>query len=142
MRAKMHKFLSAIIAFAFMLGSANAEDGRLIQTKNFTATIANGASLSGAVDLQTYRAFGVQMPASWTAANLTFQVSSDCSTYANLYDDSGTEVLVTAAASTYIVFASPAKWQGARCIKVRSGTSGTAVNQGGDRSITVVGVPY
>jgi hypothetical protein len=140
MRAKMHKFLSATLILILFASSALAQSGP-IQSKPVTTTIANGASLSGAVDLGIYRGFAIQMPAAWTAANLTFQGSSDCSTYANLYDDTGTEVLVTAAASTYIVFSSPAKFQGLRCLKIRSGTSGAAVNQGADRILTVIPNP-
>ena len=40
-----------------------------------SATIANGASLSGAVYVGNRRLIGIQMPAAWTAAVLTFQVS-------------------------------------------------------------------
>lgn len=105
------------------------------------ATVANGASLSGAIDLGTARLFAIQMPAAWTAASVTFQASSDCSTYANLFNDAGTEVAATVAASQYIVMASPAAWLGIRCLKVRSGTSGTPVNQGADRVLTIVAVP-
>ena len=106
-----------------------------------TATILSGASLSGSIDLGTTRLFAIIMPAAWTTANLTFQVSADGTTYNNLYDDTGTEVTVTAAASQYIVISSPAKMLGARWFKVRSGTNTSAVNQAADRVVTIVGVP-
>lgn len=105
-----------------------------------TAVIANGTSLSSAIDLGAATLFGVQMPSSWTTANLTFQASTDGVTYANLYDSTGTEVAVTAGASQFIVLSTPAQWIGIRYLKVRSGTSGTAVNQVADRTIQIVSV--
>lgn len=111
------------------------------QSDQFTATIANGASLSGAVDLGTLRLFAIQMPTSWTSANLTFQVSTDGTNYYNLYDDTGTEVTWTAAASQVIQSSNPGRWLAFQYLKVRSGTSGSAVNQGGARTLTFVAVP-
>lgn len=103
--------------------------------------IANGASLSGAGNLGPFRLVGLVMPADWTAANLTFQVSHDAdTTYNNLYDDEGTEVTVTAADDRYITL-DPSVFAGINCIKVRSGTSGSAVNQGAARTITLVTRP-
>jgi hypothetical protein len=98
------------------------------------ATIANGAALSGAIDLDGYTLCGIQMPSAWTTANLTFQVSADGATYADVYSDSGGEYTVTAAASRYIVL-NPADFAGMRFLKVRSGTTGTPVNQGGARTM-------
>lgn len=106
-----------------------------------TATIANGQSLSGAVDLGTMRLFAIVMPATMTGTSLTFQASHDGSTYNNVYDDGGNELTYTTAASRYIVVSSPAKWIGIRYLKVRSGTSGSATAEGGARSITLVVVP-
>ena len=108
---------------------------------NKTATIANGASLSGAVDLGAGAILaGIQMPAAWTAASLTFQVSADGVTYANKFDALGTEYSVAsaaAAASQYIALP-PADWLGVRYVKVRSGTAAAAVNQGAERALTLV----
>lgn len=105
-----------------------------------TATIANGASLSDAVDLNTGALFGIVMPSDWTAASLTFQVTFDGTTFVNLYDTAGNEITWTAAVSQYLQDAAPAKWFGVRAVKVRSGTSGTPVNQGGARSLTLITV--
>jgi hypothetical protein len=111
----------------------------LLQSNN-TIIIANGESLSGSVGLGGSTMVGIVMPATWTAANLTVQASHDGATYNNLYDDLGTEVTVTAAASRYIAL-DPSVFAGIRYLKVRSGTSGSAVNQGGDRTITLVTRP-
>lgn len=105
------------------------------------ATISNGTALSTAIDLDITRPFAFVLPAAWTAANLTFQVSLDGTTWCNLFDDAGTEVTVVALVSQYVVIANPAKWLGVRFLKIRSGTSGAAVNQGADRIVTVVAVP-
>lgn len=106
----------------------------------FTVTILNGASLSGAIDLGMYRLSRVVMPAAWTAADLTVQASHDGVTYSNLYDSANTEYLIKAAAAREIVVPN-ADFLGIRYLKLRSGTSGSAVNQGADRIITLVGTP-
>ena len=102
-----------------------------------TATIANGASLSGAVDLAGKTLLGIIMPATWTAANLTFQVSTDGITYYDLYDNIGTEKTILSASNRFI-FTVPADWVGVRYVKVRSGTAGTPVNQAAARDIKLV----
>lgn len=100
-------------------------------------TIANGASLAAFVDLDTKTLVGIHMPAAWDTANLTFQVSEDGVTYDNLYDSAGIEKTITVAASRYISV-TPAEWVGVRFLKVRSGTSGTAVNQTAARTIQLI----
>lgn len=102
--------------------------------------IANGASLSDALNLAGMTMVAIVIPAAWTAANLTFQASIDGTTYYNLFDDGGNEQTVTAAASEHL-FLSPLEWIGINWIKIRSGTSGAAVNQGAARTIQVVVVP-
>lgn len=108
------------------------------------ATIANGASLSGAVDLgikdSGHKVVGIVMPAAWTAANLTFQASSDNSTFNDLYDDNGTELNINAAQARAIGLRKDqsdvlGRW---RFIKVRSGTTGTPVNQNAARTVEIV----
>lgn len=100
-----------------------------------TVTIASGASLSGAVALYGRHVTGILMPAAWTSADLTFSVSVDGVTYADLHDVSG-EYVAVASASKFIGL-NIAPLMGFRFLKVRSGTSGTPVNQGADRDITV-----
>jgi hypothetical protein len=101
-----------------------------------TCTIASGASLSGAVNLGGRIPVGVYMPASWTAAALTFQVSPDGVTYYNAHTEAA-EYSVTASAVIYVNFDS-VNFYGANFLKVRSGTSGTPVNQGADRVMTLM----
>jgi hypothetical protein len=106
-----------------------------------TVDIASGASLSAAIPLGLGRAAGIQMPAAWTAANLTFQASYDGITYANLYDASGTEYTATAAADRLIILP-VADFAGIQNIKIRSGTAGTPVNQAAARRLDLQTIPF
>lgn len=107
-----------------------------------TVTLSTGATgLSDAVDIGGMQLMGVMMSTAWTAANLTFQASnSSAGTFADVYDDAGTEVTVTAAASRAIAidFASLklAPW---RYLKVRSGTTALPVAQVGAKTLTLIG---
>lgn len=106
-------------------------------TFTYTATIANGESVSGIIHLQAQRLFALQMPAAWTTGKLTFQGSYDGNTFYNVYDEDGNELEVEAAAQRFIIL-DPAKFIGLQRLKIRSGTSGVAVNQGAARDIQVI----
>lgn len=101
------------------------------------STIANAGSLAPAIDLGGTTLAGIIIPSAWTAANLTFSVSTDNVTFNDLYDSTGTEVSVTVAASRFIRL-SPADWVGVRFLKVRSGTAAVPVAQGATRAISLV----
>lgn len=103
-----------------------------------TATIANAASLSDVQNASGMRPVGLQMPAAWTTAALTFAVSYDKGvTYAPLYDGAGNEYTVQAAASRAIAL-DPAVFSGVRYFKIRSGTNGSPVTQGAARAIGIM----
>lgn len=103
-----------------------------------TATIPTGATgLSAGVDLGNETLVGYVMPAAWTTASLTFQVSLDGVTYTDLYETTGTEVSHAVSTGRF-VRVNPADWVGMRFIKVRSGTVGTPVNQVASRDIILV----
>lgn len=106
-----------------------------------TATILSGASLSSAIDLSAGRLSRIAIPASWTTANLTFQTSADNSTFNDLYDSYGTEYTVTVGGASRAIVIPLADFIGVRYLKIRSGTTGTPVNQGADRILTLVLVP-
>jgi hypothetical protein len=120
-------------------GLAVLGNGRL----SGTVTIANGASLSGAIDLGSSSLAGILMPAAWTAAGLSFTVSTSLAgTYVPLWNAIGSEYTVpsaSAVASQFIVLP-VADFLGIQFIKVRSGTAAAAVNQGGDRALVLVTV--
>lgn len=101
--------------------------------------IPNGAALSTAVNLGTKTLVGVVMPAEWTAADLTLQAAvAEAGTFNNVYDKAGTEFTIDAAASRAIGLASDDLIGIGRWVKVRSGTSGTPVNQGADRTLQLI----
>lgn len=106
--------------------------------KRFTCTIANGASLSDAIHLEGYTPVAILMPAAWTAAVLSFQGSEDHSTFLNLYDME-VEILANSAGASRYIRLQPAHFIGLVEMKIRSGTSGSAVNQGAERTLTVLG---
>lgn len=106
------------------------------------ATIANGASLSTAVDISGGVIVGLILDSAWDTNIITFQVSLDGATFVNLYDDAGNEVQVpstAAVASRAIanagVLEKLAPW---KHLKVRSGTSGSAANQTGATVVSLV----
>jgi hypothetical protein len=102
-----------------------------------TATIANGAFLSGAIDLDRSTLSALIMPAAWTTAGLSFQISADNSTFVDFYDKTNNEITMSVAASRGYQL-DPSNWLGIRYIKIRSGTSATSVNQGAARSIVLL----
>lgn len=121
-------------------GMALLGNGRL----SGTVTIANGASLSGAIDFGSSSLAGILMPATWTAAGLSFAVSTSLAgTYVPLWNASGSEYIVpsaSAVASQFIILPL-ADFLGIQYLKVRSGTAGSAVNQGGERDLILISVP-
>lgn len=104
--------------------------------KTTSVLIANGTALSAAFFMPG-KMTSIQMPAAWTAANITFQGSPDGVTYTDMYDYAGNEITVTAAASELITLD---RIQSQTYMKLRSGTSGTPVNQGADRTLKVMRV--
>ncbi len=114
---------------------------RAPNTTNTPAVIASGGNLSASVDIGPGVVLsGIQMPAAWTAAVLTFQVSADGVTYGNKFDAFGTEYQVASASATAGQFISlpPSDFVNERYIKVRSGTSGATVAQTPARTFVLV----
>ncbi len=101
------------------------------------ADIANGASLTAAINLFGTSMVAIAMSDAWTAAALTFQGSYDGTIFFDLFEDAGAEVAGQAAASRYIRLG-PALWAGVQHIKVRSGTPRTPVNQGAARKMKLM----
>jgi hypothetical protein len=105
------------------------------------ATIALGAALSGPVPLGALTLVGISMPAVWTAAPLTFQISPDGgTTWQELYDGAGNEVTIEAGAGQYVIPLNVPSylWRGINMVQVRSGTSGTPVNQAAAAIVNLV----
>ena len=112
--------------------------------------IANGGSLSsqttgtygtpgGGIDSAGLMLVGLEMPAAWTAADITFQASRDGTTFKNVFNADGTEFKITAPpADAMIPLAGEIDTLAWRFIKVRSGISGATVNQVAERTITLL----
>lgn len=102
--------------------------------RNSVAKIAASAALSGPVFIGG-RLTSVAVASDWTAAVITFQGSQDGVTWYNIYDSAGNEVSVTIAAGD---LASVDNFDGAVYMKVRSGTSGSPVNQTNAESVVLL----
>jgi len=135
----MKKFLIAVAALVLFASPAFA-------AYTATANIANGASLSGAVALTAYSQAGaslhpvaIVMPAAWTSASITLQGSVDsCQTFQNIFLQAGTEYTITSPAASEYMVLNPNDLVGINCLKVRSGTAGSPVNQGAARAVLIV----
>jgi hypothetical protein len=107
-----------------------------------TATIASGQSLSGEVDLEDAEYVSIVMPAAWDAASLTFQASpTSGGTFYDVYNAGGSEMSLTVAAQRVVTMRQTNVHEllpTLRYIKIRSGTSGTPVNQTAQRDITLI----
>lgn len=112
--------------------------------------IANGAALSGETDLRNHDLLAIELPAAWTAASITFQscvrndgasnAASLTETFQDVFDSAGAEVTITAVQGHYVVLteAQMHALRGLGRTKVRSGTTGTPVNQGAARVLRLV----
>jgi len=107
----------------------------------FTATIAAGAALSGPVQLGRKSLVGIVMPAAWTAASLSFQASPDGATFDELFylaALASTAFVITAPGASQFIMLDPTIWRGVDTLKVRSGTSGSPVNQVAQAVLTLL----
>jgi hypothetical protein len=101
-----------------------------------TATIANAASLSDAVTIAAGKQVrGFKIPAAWTAAVMTFDVSYDGTNYFSLTDPNGVEFQQAVTVDTFVPFPTVV---GITNIKLRSGTKGSVVAQGAQRLVSVL----
>lgn len=115
---------------------AQVVSGSLIIANGASVTATGGDANTGIIDLTKKSLVGIQIPSGWTTANITFLGSTDGgATFNDLYDDAGTERSVGATASRTITL-DPTKFMGCTHLKIRSGTSGTPVNQGASRTIS------
>ena len=100
------------------------------------ATIVNRTSLSGAIDCSAAPPVRISMPAAWTAANLSFQVSSDGTTFEDLFDSTGKEVMVNVMPGTVVRLS--AGWAVSPVwLKFRSGSRTAPVLQSVDRIFSI-----
>ena len=103
-------------------------------------TIANGAWLTDAIDLDNEVLAAIKTPSAWTTAAISFQASIDGTNFDDLYDSGGTEVSIASgnvAANRFVAFQSSLidLLRGVRYIKIRSGVTGAPVTQSGLRTL-------
>lgn len=100
------------------------------------AVIPSGSTTSNAVDLGVSEPdgglVGFVMPATFTGASITFQVSVDDNTYQALYNSSNTQISITVSASRTYGFVTDVRsvFAGWRFVKFISASS-----EGGARTI-------
>ena len=130
-----------VFAIAMFMTVIPVRAAQQVNLATFSVLIASGTSLSAEVDLGANSLVGIAMPAAWTAADLTFQVSPDGGvTWLELQNISAA-VDFKAAAGQFIAV-DPTMLRGFNALKVRSGTSSVPVNQGANSTLTLIGRAY
>jgi hypothetical protein len=101
-------------------------------------TIANGASLSQAIDFRQFSLMTVRMPATWTAASIGFKVSDTAGgTFSPLYDDGGSLVQISSPTANN-AYVAPAEVAAGHWVKLWSQNgSGSDTNQAAARTLAV-----
>ena len=104
------------------------------------AVILDTESTSGTIDTTNRQIVGLQMPAAWTAASLTFDGSHDGTTFVPIYHGSGAYTITAAmgAAEDSGVSLDKEAFAPWPYVRIRSGVIGTYVAQGDDRTIKVL----
>ena len=101
------------------------------------AAIENGQNQSGEVWWGGASGGILIMPDAWTATDITFLVREQTAVATHpLYDESGSEVILTVAAGRAVPL--PPELFAAAAFVIRSGTTGTPVNQGADRAFIIL----
>lgn len=105
----------------------------------FTATIANGASVSDAWDMGLGGGLiGLISPSAWTAAGIQLEGSMDNVTFYPLTDTLGSAVGISSVTVSLMYYFDALAAMPARYIRVRSGTSAVPVNQGAARTLYLI----
>ena len=101
-------------------------------------TIAAGDSLSDGLDCTSGRIVRLTMPADWTPANVSFQISSDGVFYNDVINTSGQEIMMPVVAGSAVLVASLGdNLDGVAFLKIRSGSRSHPVIQAAQRAFAV-----
>jgi hypothetical protein len=101
-------------------------------------TIAAGESLSDGLDCTGGNIIRLTMAASWTPANMTFQISTDGTFYNDLFRPDGEEVTMVVVPGAAVVLGHIGDWlKAVAYLKVRSGTRNYPVRQAERRDFAV-----
>lgn len=100
--------------------------------------IQAGESLSDGLDCTGGSIVRITMPAQWTPANLTFQISSDGTGYNDLVDRNGDDIMVVVVPGSALVVAQYGDFlKAVAFLKVRSGTRENPVPQAERRQFAI-----
>ena len=106
-----------------------------------TTVIPNGTALSPEINLGDWELEAIITPSAWTTAALTFLgTTASGGTDVNLFEDAGNEISIACAVDRYISITGTDRTaiRSVRWLTIRSGTSGSPVNQGASRTLTLV----
>ena len=100
--------------------------------------IEAGQSLSSGIDCTAGEIVRLTMPAAWSGANLSFQISSDGNGYNDLFRADGTEIVVPCVAGAAVVLNQPSDMlRAVAFLKIRSGSRQWPVAQAARREFSV-----
>jgi hypothetical protein len=100
--------------------------------------IEAGESLSAGLDCTAGTIVRLTMPAAWSGANLSFQISSDGAGYNDLFTIDGREIVIPVVAGTAVVVAPLSDYlKAVAFLKVRSGSRTWPVSQAEQRDFAV-----
>lgn len=113
-----------------------------------SVTIANNAAASNAFSFKGYRIAGIVKPATWTAADISFEVAADdgSSTFVKVVNNDGAIVRITGVSTTvaeYMIvpeIGDAIVGNSAKVVSTNTASEADA-NQGGDRVLMVVLIP-
>ena len=104
----------------------------------FSVSIEENKSLTDKINLGGLRLFGICMPAAWSDANLTFQMSPDGEqNWSNIKAMNGVEVTAVVGAGDCVVL-DPTKFATFQYLRVRSGTAASPINQVATRNLCLI----
>ena len=102
---------------------------------NLTATISAGQALSSVIDCSAGAPVFLHMPADWTSARLSFQVSPDGANFNDLFDSNAREITFNIAAGTSLLL--DKMWEPVTYLRIRSGGRDAPMPQQAVRTVTI-----
>lgn len=113
--------------------------------------IPNNQSISGSVDLGNLQICAIEMPTTWAGTKISFLSKShrekgdntqdNIEDWNDVYNDAGTEVSLTVAGNRIVGISAQVMMdalRGLRYIRIRSGVTGTPVNQSPAKVIRLI----
>jgi hypothetical protein len=111
----------------------------ILPQQTVTVRIASGQALSAPLWIGNAALTALRMPPAWDAAALTLQCATDPvnGPWLDLHDQAGAEVSFAVAANRHVALTHNSL-RGLLWVRVRSGTSGTPVNQAANRDLVLI----